>query len=876
MQEFIDFMSDVGCPLASHEVIKDDDTFHYYDVEGDKKGSRKASYILKVEADGFAVGCVYDHRLGETHSWYTKAKRGISQDERDAHKKRLAEHKKKQEEKRQKEADQAAKDALDIWNNADKSGSTPYLDRKRIGLNGARIYQGNVVVPMFRDGKRVGLQTISDSWKLFTKGAIKKDSYYAIPGDADKSKLRICEGFATGAAIKDAFPDDWVIIAWDAGNLKGVVKRFARDYPDAQIYICADNDQWRTKPGSDILENLGLIKAQQAAVAIGGCPVYAPPFPDDDPDKRTDWWDYWDAYGADGVRDAMVEIVKPRPAETPFDEIGPDDVTDDTPDHIKQIRPLGISEEGGYMFFPRGSGRIVTISASGMGRLTNLFQLVPNKNFWELHYDVDGKSSSSTIAENAAAHLINECNKLGVFRSDDKRGVGAWEDECGYIVNTGKRIIGSDIDCQPSEFESEMVYESGVNVIDMSVDSLSEDDAALMLDVCQSFTWKRPEYAKLWAGWMVVAGIGGALDWRPHIWITGRSGSGKSTAMDLVVKRMLHDIAVKHDGGTSEAGVRKYLGSSSRPFVMDEAESESMKDRANMDAILSLFRKASSGGVVANANATFQARSCACFAAINPNVTEVADAARITLLELEPNNSANRSQEFKELLAKIHKLTSKGCDKRLFKMAFENIETIIANIGAFNVAAMGMFGNQRAADQIAPLIAGAYFLECRELVDVNKATEILSRDNWDWFLSVSDENDSAKLVSHIMTSRISYDSLGARREGAIGDLIDIVVNGSEGAGDVHRGLKAYGLKVEGDYLLVANSSNNLARLLRDTPWNPWSRTLGDVAGATNWENAPVYFMRGMTKKVKAIPLGVIGDVVVEEEIPIEDYSGDFE
>jgi putative DNA primase/helicase len=866
--EFIEAMrnADVGPKNTSDIVASDTPT--YYDIDGDKKKGR-GSYCLADDGDGFGYGWIYSHKTGECVNWHTKAKRGLSDEDKAAHRARVAAAKIARDASRDAAYAAACDRAAGIWASADRDGVTGYLTSKGVGLNGARVHNGMVCVPMYRDANLVGLQFINDDGgKVFLKDTEKKGAYHSMRGP-DMSVIRVCEGFATGAAIRECWPDNPVIVAFDAGNLKPVCVAMAKRYPDAKIVVCGDNDQWRTKPDGTP-ENIGQIKAQQAAVSIGGAAVMLPPFPPDDPEQRTDWHDYLREYGVDATRDAMTVplVMDVAPMDTPFD--GDDVLVSDTRQHLDRIRPLGFDEEGRYVFFPVESGRLVTISGTGLGSINNLLTLVSDINFWELNYgDLDGKPSWPKIATYASAELINVCHEKGVFRSDDRRGVGAWRDDCGFIVNTGKRIYGDGIDIETSAFEGDKVYESGVGVIDMRAKGLSDGEAQGLYDLCHKLTWKRPEYAKLLAGWLVVSGVGGALTWRPHIWLTGPSGSGKSTIMDKIIKASVARVAVIFDGGTTEAAVRKYLGSSSRPFIMDEAESESIKDRANMDAIISLFRKASSGGVTANANGTFNAMSCACFAAINPNVKEVADQARITLLELDKDRSADREARYRDILVDIAKLIDGDFDKRLFKFAFENIDTLTKNIATFNAAATSVFGNPRTSDQLAPMLAGAYMLTTRDVVTFDKAVDWINADDWEWFASVADENDSEKLVAHIMTSRVSYDTNGVTRTGTIGDLVELVKSGADGGHDAHKGLKATGVKVDGDYILIANTSPNMTRILRDTPWVPWARTLGDFKGSHNADNKAVYFMTKYISKAVAIPIGDARDVVVGDVGDVE-------
>ena len=48
-----------------------------------------------------------------------------------------------------------------------------------------------------------------------------------------------------------------------------------------------------------------------------------------------------------------------------------------------------------------------------------------------------------------------------------------------------------------------------------------------ILELAQQFQWDVQASGMLLAGWVALAPICGALDWRPHIWLTGGAGTGK-------------------------------------------------------------------------------------------------------------------------------------------------------------------------------------------------------------------------------------------------------------------------------------------------------------------------------------------------------------
>jgi len=872
ISDFLDHMRACGVGPVDPAVIIGDDVRRRYRVEGDKPKTQNGAYSLRIEPDGFAFGWCMSHKEGVTHSWHIKTTRKMSKEDREAFKAKATLAKRQREADAKAQQEQAAHRAQRLWDRCAKAGSSDYLKRKRITGHGARYMRDVVVVPMRIGADIVSLQYISaDGSKRFLKEGQIEGAYFSIAKLGDElGRIVICEGFATGGTIRQAtgFP---TIVAFNAGNLKPVAKAIRAKYPDAVIIISADNDQWTTdskgKPW-----NPGKEKAQEAAAAIGGAFVIAPTVDPDDEAKRTDWNDIHVTDGLDAVAAAMMTPQTPDEALPEYDDRTEAYYDDPAPAHdgLDLIRPLG-HNRGTYYFFPRSAGQIVKMSASGMGRMQNLYMLAA-RDFWTGHYG--GKDvSDSQITAFASAHLMDACHTKGIFQPESTRGVGAWVEGGKLAVNCGDAVVIEGVRHSPSEFIGEAVYESGPRVIDLDQEPLRNAESVRVREICRMLNWKRGMHADLLAGWLVIAPIGSALAWRPHIWITGRSGAGKSTVLDEIVKPILGDVAIRRDGGTTEPGVRNALGSSGRPFILDEAESETQQDRAQMERIIFLARRSSSGGIVENFNASFQARSCFCFSAINPRVEQTADLNRITQLELMQDISRDRDARYAALLAAIHEVITPDFSARLLARTVANFGALSDNIRTFSLAASAIFGNKRAGDQIGPMLAGAYMLTSTNRISFEAATEWMQGQDWQWTAPGDQDGDAFKLVTHIMTSRIRYDVAGISRESTVGDLVMLASDPHDaGSAAAKTGLKPYGIRVDDGQVLISNNSPQMRTLLDKTPWIPWQRTLGDYPDASNAGGKAFYFAPGLTSKATAIPLDrIMGPVDdVWSEIPIEE------
>ena len=165
------------------------------------------------------------------------------------------------------------------------------------------------------------------------------------------------------------------------------------------------------------------------------------------------------------------------------------------------------------------------------------------------------------------------------------------------------------------------------------------------------------------------------------------------------------------------------------------------------------------------------------------------------------------------------------------------------------------------------MLAGAYMLENSKLITPKEAREWIAGQNWDFHTDNYADSDSNKLLQNIMTARIKYDSEGMTRESTIGELIEIAVDTSDIKNKMAvMALAPYGLKVMDDNLLaISNQSPALKRILQNTPYSNWSRTLGDYPEAKNNDNKPVRFMAGLVNKCKTIPL----DDILNDQVEVE-------
>lgn len=183
----------------------------------------------------------------------------------------------------------------------------PYSRAKGVKHYGIRWQEsGNkLIVPVIdMAGTLHGLQYIGpEGEKRFKINTAKSGHFHQIPG---KSRIVICEGYATGASIHEA-TSAHVLVAFDAGNLLPVSKASREKWPELPIIIAADNDQFTEG-------NPGLTKATAAAQQIKA--ALAVPTFSDTTTKPTDFNDLHKLEGLEKVRQIIEAASSPAPQAT--------------------------------------------------------------------------------------------------------------------------------------------------------------------------------------------------------------------------------------------------------------------------------------------------------------------------------------------------------------------------------------------------------------------------------------------------------------------------------------------------------------------------------------------------------------------------------
>jgi putative DNA primase/helicase len=754
------------------------------------------------------------------------------------------------------------------------------------------------------DAKKLGRD------KDYLSGANKHGHYYSFGKPVEhegKSVILIVEGYATGASLHAA-TGHAVIVAFDAPNLLPVAEAMRAGFPDATLIVCADNDQWTLKP----VANPGLTRAREVREAVGAL-VAVPQF---DPalgianeagkvKGPNDFNDLAQLEGIDAVRQVIADTLNPpapviveAPAPVPVDisNIPPwDDVPgiesmtapdlpidempgfifvespppaassrdddyddlDDSPVHNKYFRFLGY-KDGVYYIFNKKSREVQEITAAKLSE--NALIELADPNWWELYFPNGKKEGMNKRA--AVSFVIRAAVREGIYDNSRRRGRGAWIDEGRIVYHHGGRL---SVDGKPIELEdiqSRFAYGIDIAMPEPADTPLSDADGQKLFKLATQFRWTMPGSAALLAGFVLLAPICGALNWRPHIWLTGGAGCGKSTVLNDYVYPLMNGSALFAQGNSSEAGIRQTLHTDARPVLFDESESNEEGDIRRIQNVLSLIRQASTEseartlkGTAGGAAMSFHIRSMFCLASIQVAIKQQADVERLTVMSLRPkredDNAAENWNTLRDELYLIKR--DETIAPRLMRRALDNLPVIRQNIKTFATAAAKRFGSQRDGDQYGTLLAGCWSLMSTEVATPEQAQETIDSFDWSEHREHNETDEAQGALGALMSALIPHQ--GARY--SVGELIAAAAGPEVGVvtkSDADALLGRHGMRVRETVVLVANKSEQLRSLVSGTPFEADLRgALLRVKGATRNDHKPAKFA-GIQAKCITIPL----------------------
>lgn len=666
------------------------------------------------------------------------------------------------------------------------------------------------------------------------------------------SGVILVEGEKAADAARTIAPKSAVVMTWPGG---GKAVRYADWSPLAgrKVIIWPDRD------------NPGFEAAQAIAKAIA--PIAESVRIIEPPSGIMDGWDLADAVAEGWDRARLVAWLKPKAAPEPepyphepppgwdappVDYEPPTEPPQPPPhrydDRLADLpfRILGVDGDS-FFYMPDRGHQIVSLSASAHSK-PNLMRLAPLQ-VWEAEYPT--KSGADWDA--AVNALIQRSQSMPKFDPRRIRGRGCWIDGRDVVFHAGDRLVVNGREAEIPDYRSSVraIYEGALEIPVDSVEVATNSQAAKIIELCELLSWERPLHGKLLAGWLALAPVCGALSWRPHLWVTGPSGSGKSWTVANIIQPLVGSTAVHVQGNTSEAGIRGQLGSDALPVVFDEAESEDRASQMRFDKVLELARQASTEtgagivkGTASGGSVTYLIRSCFLFASIGVAAVKKADTSRVTVLPLRKNIGPGSQAQFEKIKALWREtLCADGYAERIRSRSLRYAKIIRINAETFSAVAVEFTGDKRSADQIGTLLAGAYSLTATKEITKEAAREWMAKQDWTGFKSEEVDNDENQCLAHLFAAALKFELQGRNVTRSVSEIVQEILEIPEYPAhesdqkrkeELLRTLIRHGMKLSDEGLYVANRHQALEDMFADTPWAgaKWRLQIERVTGAS--------------------------------------------
>jgi hypothetical protein len=415
------------------------------------------------------------------------------------------------------------------------------------------------------------------------------------------------------------------------------------------------------------------------------------------------------------------------------------------------FRALGREGKTNYLWSNKNSTQYEIVN-SALASETEL-QALCGVDWCESNYGEPDKAGKLRVDYRAlASDILRSIEKVGQFSPDNIRGAGVWiddKDKSALVVNSRQffRTDGKTMD-RVGDYVYPAVGDLGITkeTPQATVEQMRE-----LLKLLQGWDFSRDSDAVMLLGWISLAYLCGALEWRPHCSVTGERGSGKSTLITLF-KDLLGGAAMSLDGGTSAAGIRAKMRRNSIAIILDEAES---KDARKMTQHMNFFRTGSSGGTRLQSNQDQQSieytiRSIGMLSSIVPPVMEASDQSRFLFIQI--NGVKNK-------LVKPHLIADHEAAKALGKTMFSRTLNLWPRMSRaqqlIREVAYETLTDTRPVDTLSPCIAAAWCQINDAEMTIDDARQFLAELDLEADFERMDEiKDHEELFDHMMSSVI--------------------------------------------------------------------------------------------------------------------------
>ena len=475
----------------------------------------------------------------------------------------------------------------------------------------------------------------------------------------------------------------------------------------------------------------------------------------------------------------------------------------------------------------------------------NMLKTVCGVDWCEFYYTdpLPEKGQNPFDYKGLTAIIMKACQDKGLYKQSRERRLGVWPaaDGKGLRIN-GRELWQEQGKCLHRGLIDGDIYPAGGDIgFGPDTPLASQKEVNRILLAFNSLEYRQDLVPEMMLGWFACSVTAAALKRRPHIYLTGEAGIGKTTILNLM-RNLLGPLAYTATGPQSMASFYQSLNNTTRAVILDEFEADSAS-RSNRDT-LEIARQSYSlsvedGGIqrgsVSGGPKSYRFFSPFFAAGVLPARLDEADRSRWVVVEATGQRKDLASSNLTEEEARNLGARLAATVIRRWSLVQESLQTL-------REAVMISGGDGRIADTVGPLLAGYWTLVSDKPASLDDALTLVGLANIEQRIEQREEKDKFRCLEVLLTKVYSLPVVEgnylAQVSLSLAEAFQKICANPTNCLELQNRLAQLGLRVsykdDAWKVFIANSPDHqeLRKIFRGTKWQNggWSMTLRRLAG----------------------------------------------
>ena len=534
-----------------------------------------------------------------------------------------------------------------------------------------------------------------------------------------------------------------------------------------------------------------------------------------------------------------------------------------------------------YLFLSHKTGSLFSVSPRNMS--PTFFIQLDGIEFWHRYFKrLPTMKMNGVEWDQARYALMERCHLAG--RVDMKahlRGRGVWKGNDGkVVVHCGNRMWHGDGWASPTT-HPHFIMERLDPIRLTDPEAASKDEIQTAFNAIRALAWRDAWMGRFLHGWLLAAPFSGLIKKRPHLLITGASGTGKSTTIEMLVEGYLGEFINQFSGGTTSSGFRRTLGVEAIPVRFDEDEpgerGEIGKQHAKEIANLARISYQDTNTPIVHGDGQFYLpRSMIMLTRVRPGLDNEADRNRFVICELRRAAGDNWQETFNEFLRRCGQISPQfWC--RAFWWVYRNFSLWQSAEKTFRQVYEKDNQSPRRADTLGTIFALSFVSLLGREPTIDDARKFIGNigggtSSTDMLDAQHEEfacMDTILSSVHAFTDEISDGEFTRtqRTEMTIAEMIVDTYNAGnpQTKTGVAAALRRFGIKItvsrrendDGHYVAFANTGEGICELMEKKKWGArdWREILLRIPGA--YKSPHSIEFAGRQSRFVALPMRVV-------------------